>query len=92
MCTTRYDEVCRELLEYVSRANFNSYRGEISTDTPLLKSGIIDSLSMMTCILFLERTYGLDFFTTEITRQDFTSIATLAALVTRQLTLSEVSP
>ena len=65
--------------------NFNHHEAEITYETPLLESGIIDSLSMMVFILFLEQKYGLDFFEIEITRQDFTTIATLATLVAKHL-------
>jgi acyl carrier protein len=83
MTTQLYNQVRQELLDYVVEMHFNHYAGAITFDTLLLKLGIIDSLSMMTFVLFLEQKYGLDFFTVDISRDDFTNINTLAALVVK---------
>lgn len=81
----RLGQVRQELLDYVVEMHFNHYPGTVTLDTPLLKVGIIDSLSMMTFILFLEQKYGLDFFRVDISRDDFASINTLANLVVKNL-------
>ncbi len=86
-----YDRVRQELLDYVVKMHFNHYAGDIDFDTPLLKLGIIDSLSMMTFTLFLEQKYELDFFVVDISRDHFASINTLADLVVRNVALNEAA-
>ncbi len=85
MTTELYDRVRRELLDYLVEKRFNQYEGDIAVDTPLLKLGIVDSLSMMTFILFLEKKYKLDFFEVDISRDDFSSINALTDLVVKSL-------
>src|SRR3954468_24121152 len=82
---SQHVRICGELLEYVLGMRFNNYEGAIDYDTPLLNLGIVDSLSMMRFILFLERKYGLDFFVVDIGRADFASINVLAGLIARNL-------
>jgi len=78
-----HTRICDELLQYVLEMRFNNYEGALDYDTPLLKLGIVDSLSMMRLILFLEKKYGLDFFVIDIGRADFASINVLAGLIAR---------
>lgn len=83
--TPTFDRVRQEVMEYVVKMRFNDYEGELTFDTPLLEVGLIDSLSMMTVVLFLEQRYGLDFFTVDISRDDFASIDTLAAMLVHNM-------
>lgn len=80
-----YNTIRQNVLDYLVSMHFNEYEGDVRFDTPLLELGIIDSLSMMTCILFLEQKYGLDFFEIDVSRNDFASINTIATLVSRSL-------
>lgn len=80
-----YNTIREDLRNYLLGMHFNEYEGELRYDTPLLALGIIDSLSIMTCILFLEHRYGLDFFEIDVSRDDFASIDMIAALVSRNL-------
>src|SRR5262245_8036292 len=78
-------DVRQDVLDYLVRMRFNDYEGELDFDTHLLEVGILDSLSMMTVVLFLEQKYGLDFFTIDITRDDFYSIDVLARMLVRSI-------
>jgi acyl carrier protein len=91
MSNTNYDLVRQDLLKYLVQMHFNEYEGDLRYDTPLLQLGIIDSLSMMTCILFLEQQYGLDFFLVDVSRDDFASINTIANLVSRSVAVQETA-
>ena len=81
--------VRQDVLDYLVRMRFNDYEGELDFETHLLEVGILDSLSMMTVVLFLEQKYGLDFFTIDITRDDFYSIDVLARMLVRSINGTE---
>ena len=86
-----HNAIRQDLLAYLVTMHFNEYEGDVHFDTPLLELGIIDSLSMMTCILFLEQKYGLDFFEIDVSRNDFASINTIATLVARSLEMQKTA-
>ncbi len=86
-----FSTIQQDLLNYVVKMHFNEYEGELHYDTPLLELGIVDSLSMMTCILFLEQKYGLDFFQVDVSRNDFATLNTIAALVSRSLEMQKTA-
>jgi len=53
----------------------------LTYEYPLLGKGIVDSLSMMTIILLLEKQFGLNFYTIDIKREDFECVNTISDLV-----------
>jgi acyl carrier protein len=89
--TATLPQVRQDVLDYLVRMRFNNYERELDFDTPLLEAGVLDSLSMMTVVLFLEQKYGVDFLTVGITRDDFRSIDVLARMLMRSLPLGEPS-
>lgn len=54
---------------------------EVTEDTPLLEQGLLDSLSLMKLIAFLERQYRLMVPEEEITPDNFKSLATIRRLI-----------
>jgi len=56
----------------------------ITDDTPLLSSGILDSISMMELIDFLEETFQVEFQPRELKRDSFETISIMAELIARK--------
>ena len=86
MSTHEFRESIRQdLLNYVVSQRFSDVATEINGQTQLLKEGIIDSLSMMSFILYLENKYQLDFLKIDITREQFVNVDSLADFVAEAL-------
>jgi acyl carrier protein len=84
------DDLKRVILDYVVREYLEQEdEREIREDTPLITGGIVDSLSMVSLRIFLEKRYGLRIPDEEATPAAFDSVARIAELVTR---LRETAP
>jgi len=53
----------------------------ISSDEPIISSGLIDSFSLMDVALFVEDTFGVRIEDTELNADTFDSLTQLASLV-----------
>ncbi len=58
---------------------------DIPADEPLLESGILDSLSLLDFVVFLEKQYGLKVPGEEIVPENFGSLAAVSAYVRGRL-------
>ena len=58
---------------------------ELTVDTPLIDSGLVDSTGMMGVILFLESEFGIQVGDRDATPENLGSIGRIAAFVTRKL-------
>ena len=75
--------------EAVSEAIFNYIREEIlpgnpdavAIDTPLLASGILDSISALQMVDFLEKKFSIEFQAHEVDQDNLSSIETLTSFV-----------
>jgi acyl carrier protein len=54
---------------------------QLAADEPLLTSGIVDSLGVLTIIGFLQREFAVELLDEELTAENFGSISSLAELV-----------
>ena len=57
----------------------------LTNDLPLIEQGIIDSMGIFRLITFLEEAFGFTIAPTEIVIENFESIATIAAMVSRKV-------
>jgi len=55
--------------------------GELTDTTPLIDSGIIDSLGIMTLLGFLEETFSIQISGDDLIPENFASIATISELI-----------
>ena len=76
------------ILDYIK----NEYLDEETADevqltatTPLISSGIIDSFSMVSLKLFLEKTYAIRIPDGEATPQAFDTVASIVDIVNRHI-------
>jgi len=60
---------------------FLSGSGEIKDDDSLFEAGIIDSLSLLELIAFIEKTYGISISMSQITISNFDSINKIYKLI-----------
>ena len=64
--------------EYVDEDDSDS---EMTFDTPLISSGIVDSFSMVSLKVFLEKKYGVSLPDSEATPEAFDTINSICELV-----------
>ena len=78
------DELMRVIRDYVAREYLEE--GEerpLEDDTPLITGGIVDSFSMVSLRVFLEKKYGIRIPDEEATPAAFDTVRRIAELVTR---------
>lgn len=78
------------LLEFLSAGIFSADL-QITLDTDLIASGF-DSLSLVSLLLFIERTYGVWIPQDEITEANLKNIRTISAVVIRLVNERPTSP
>jgi acyl carrier protein len=84
------EDLKRVILDYVVREYVEEGdEREIREDTPLISGGIVDSFSMVSLKVFLEKRYALQIPDELATPAVFDSVARIAELVTR---LREAAP
>ncbi len=67
--------------EYISSSILKQPNRKISSDEPLISSGLVDSFSLVDLALFVEDTYGVHLDDTELNAQAFDNLDRLAALI-----------
>lgn len=78
------DEIRKTILDYVRREYLETGDDrELKADTPLITSGIVDSFSLVSLKLFLERKYAVKIPDGDATPQAFDSVDGIARLVER---------
>ena len=77
------------ILEYVKREYIEQGGDDdVGVDTPLISSGIVDSFSMVSLKVFIEKTYGIRIPEREATPEAVDSGRRIVALVERLRTAS----
>lgn len=76
-----HDLIKKEIAQFIQKKFMKDNPEHLTYEYPLLIKGVIDSLSMMTIILFLEKQYGLNFYAIDLKRDDFECINTISNLV-----------
>jgi len=83
-------DVQARLLEFL-RGGMFSAQTQVTEETDLIASGF-DSLSLVSLLVFIEKTYGLWIPQSEITETNLKNIRSLAAVVVRLLNEHRPSP
>lgn len=71
--------IATELTDYLNRDP--RVEGSIEPDTELVESGRIDSLAILDLVVFVEERFGVSLSAEDLTPQNLSSVAALAALV-----------
>jgi len=76
------DEMERAILDYVKREYLEDDADtELTVDSPLISSGIVDSFSMVSLKTFLEKKYGIQIPDARATSEAFDSVTRIVKLV-----------
>lgn len=59
--------------------------GKLTSATPLVSGGILDSLGLLDLVAFLEQTFGIEFEAHEVDPAGFDTLALIQELVHRKL-------
>jgi acyl carrier protein len=77
------DEMHKTVLDYVRNEYLDEDDDEeIGVDTPLISSGIVDSFSMVSLKVFLEKKYGIRIPDSEATPEAFDTVRRICEVVT----------
>jgi acyl carrier protein len=77
--------LARTITDYITREYADALQGtNVDADTPLISSGLVDSLSMVSLKVFLEQTYHLRIPDHEASAEAFDSVGALVRML-RQL-------
>ena len=77
-------QLARTILDHLAREYADALQGTpIDADTPLISSGLIDSLSMVSLKVFLDQTYRLRIPDAEASAEAFDSVAAIVRLLRR---------
>ena len=77
-------EIKEQLRDYILREFLpGEDRDSLKDDTPLTESGILDSVSTLKLVSFVEETFGLELAAHEAS-MEFGTIASIAALIERK--------
>lgn len=66
---------------FVERIAYDERRTPITTDTPLLDSGLIDSTGIIELVTFLESEFGIKVADEEIVPENFETISRIMAFI-----------
>lgn len=76
------DEVRQQIGSYVREMLEEQGHGEeVSDDTGLVSSGLLDSFAVIRLVVFMEKTFGIDFAEEYFDNRQFDSIAKMAEMV-----------
>lgn len=75
------DEMEKAILDYVKREYLEDDETELTVETPLITSGIVDSFSMVSLKTFLEKRYKIQIPDGKATPDAFDTVAEIAKLV-----------
>jgi acyl carrier protein len=77
-------QIVQTILDYITREYADALQGAlIDANTPLVSSGLIDSLSMVSLKMFLDQTYRVRIPDAEASAEAFDSVSALVTLLRR---------
>jgi len=78
-------QISEEIRSYIADNFFQGKNDELESDTPLLSSGIIDSISALQLVEFLEDKYGFEFEAHEVDQDNLNSVEIITKFVTSKI-------
>ncbi len=75
------EEMKSVILYYIKKEYLEDDETEITETTPLVSGGIVDSFSMVSLKVFLEKSFGVQIPDSKITPESFDTVNSIAALV-----------
>ena len=71
----------KEISSYIVETFFSGSREKFDLETPLLSSGVIDSISALELVEFLENTYQIEFKPHEVDRDNLDTVSKITQFV-----------
>ena len=75
------DEIKDVILEYVIDEYVEEDETEVTYDTPLISSGLVDSFSMVSLKAFIEKRYGISIPDADATPEAFDTVNSIVGIV-----------
>lgn len=82
------DAISEQIIELISE-EVGMEPEEISHDTPLLSSGLVDSFSFVTILSIIEETTELTLDPSELTLENFDNLNAIKSFVSERTTMAE---
>ncbi|MFC4634282.1 acyl carrier protein [Dokdonia ponticola] len=74
-------EIENKLKEYITKNFFDGDPDSLTSDTQLLVSGIIDSISALEIVDFIEENFDVQFEAHEVDKENLSTISTLSNFI-----------
>jgi len=75
-------KITQTILDYITREYADALQGAaVHADSPLISSGLIDSLSMVSMKVFLDQTYRLRIPEAEASAEAFDTVASMVKML-----------
>ena len=81
MENSKIEENKELILKYIIKEYIEDEEAEIKYDTPLISSGYVDSFSMVSLLVFLEKKFNIKIPPSKATPEAFDSINSIVALI-----------
>lgn len=79
--STDKQTIINQIRAYILEEHFSDAAEDLKNDMPLISSGIIDSISVLQLVDFLEETFGIEFEPHEVDHSNMNSIDLMVAFV-----------
>jgi acyl carrier protein/D-alanine--poly(phosphoribitol) ligase subunit 2 len=79
------EEIKALILNYIIKEYIGDGDAEITYDTPLISSGYVDSFSMISLLVFIERKFKIKIPPSKATPETFDNVNKIVALVSQYL-------
>lgn len=79
------NDIEQPIVEYISFLVVESGGGPVDRNTRLLESGVLDSISLVRLVQFVEKRFKIDIPDTDIREELFESAATVAVYVSQRV-------
>lgn len=76
-----HENIKEEIRAYIKLTILQNDKVNIENNTPLISGGIIDSISTLKMVDYLEQKYKIDFFPHEVDRENLDTIDLIAQFV-----------
>jgi acyl carrier protein len=79
------EEIKALILNYIIKEYIGDADAEITYDTPLISSGYVDSFSMISLLVFIEKKFNIKIPPSKATPETFDNVNKIVALVSQYL-------
>ena len=86
------ERIATRVIAYLSETKGVSDAAQVNADTPLIRSGLVDSLGMEDLIVFLEDSFGIAVEDEDLMPDNFETATAIASFVQRKLGTGSSEP